>query len=328
MGGDGGSFSHRTEMVRTKGFKFLRNLGGMGYTPNTQIREGDERLGKNESRDLRSSACAYSQEKLQPPLLACRIGRLYNKEAVIKALLEKALPPHMRHVKSLKDMKELRVEINASTGFPVCPITNADLSSGVRASIVWPCGFIISNRALEAMTLKDGESNKLDSNSNSNSSNNKSTSVESGRPKIRGSFVCPMCAKEHDATEDLIPLSPDEEETSQLLEKALLQQQAKLAAKKKNKAAAAAAGPSAASGSSTVTPSSAQTDAKEEAEKPKATTPENTTGTPASHASNKRKHEVLAPLPTSKLLRDWVLEAEAADLPPPANSSKHRKVVA
>lgn len=61
MGGDGGSFSHRTEMVRTKGFKFLRNLGGMGYTPNTQIREGDERLGKNESRDLRSSACAYSQ---------------------------------------------------------------------------------------------------------------------------------------------------------------------------------------------------------------------------------------------------------------------------
>lgn len=135
-----------------------------------------------------------------------------------------------------------------------------------------------------------------------------------------------MCAKEHDATEDLIPLSPDEEETSQLLEKALLQQQAKLAAKKKNKAAAAAAGPT--SGSSTVTPSSAQTDAKEETEKTKATTPENITGMPASHASSKRKHEILAPLPTSKLLRDWVLEAEAADLPPSANSAKHRKVAA
>lgn len=61
MGGDGGSFSGRAEMVRTKGYKFLRNLGGMGYTPNTQIRAGDERLGKNENRDLRTSACALSE---------------------------------------------------------------------------------------------------------------------------------------------------------------------------------------------------------------------------------------------------------------------------
>lgn len=60
MGGDGGSFSGRAEMVRTKGFKFLRNLGGMGYTPNTQIREADERFGKNENRDIRTRACAYS----------------------------------------------------------------------------------------------------------------------------------------------------------------------------------------------------------------------------------------------------------------------------
>lgn len=61
MGGDGGSFSGRAEMVRTKGFKFLRNLGGMGYTPNTQIRAGDERLGRNENRDLQNSACALSE---------------------------------------------------------------------------------------------------------------------------------------------------------------------------------------------------------------------------------------------------------------------------
>lgn len=57
------------------------------------------------------SFCLLVQEKLQPPLLACRIGRLYNKEAVIKALLEKALPAHMKHVKSLKDMKEVQVDV-------------------------------------------------------------------------------------------------------------------------------------------------------------------------------------------------------------------------
>lgn len=55
--------------------------------------------------------CLILQEKLKPPLLACRIGRLYNKEAVIRALLEKALPPHMRHIKSLKDMKDCDVEV-------------------------------------------------------------------------------------------------------------------------------------------------------------------------------------------------------------------------
>lgn len=110
MGGDGGSFSGRAEMVRTKGFKFLRNLGGMGYTPNTQIRAGDERLGKNENRDLQNSTCALSEEKLRPPLVACRVGRLYNKEKVITAMLEKSLPPHMKHVKSLKDVKECAIE--------------------------------------------------------------------------------------------------------------------------------------------------------------------------------------------------------------------------
>ncbi|CDI83858.1 hypothetical protein, conserved [Eimeria acervulina] len=320
MGGDGGSFSHRTEMVRTKGFKFLRNLGGMGYTPNTQIRAGDERFGKNESRDLRTSACAFSQEKLQPPLLACRIGRLYNKEAVIKALLEKALPAHMKHVKSLKDMKEVQVDINAETGFPVCPITKADLSSGVRACIIWPCGFIVSNRAIEAMTQKDGDGSKQDS-SSSSSNNNSSSNVESGRPKIRGSFVCPMCSKEHDASEDLIPLSPDEEETSALLEKALQQQQAKQAAKKKNKAAAAAAGSN--SGAST-SPEAAP----KEGEKPQSPNPENEKETESAHSINKRRNEAPLPLPTSKRLKDWVLEAEVAALPPPTSSTKQRKVAA
>ncbi|OEH76702.1 duf602-domain-containing protein [Cyclospora cayetanensis] len=181
MGGDGGSFSGRAEMVRTKGFKFLRNLGGMGYTPNTQIRAGDERFGRNENRDLRTSTCALSEEKLRPPLVVCRVGRLYNKEKVITAMLEKALPPHMKHIKSLKDMKECRIEVNAATGFPICPITKADLSSGVRASIIWPCGFIVSNRALEAMTQKDAEI-----------SHPEHKISDSGKPRIKGTFVCPI----------------------------------------------------------------------------------------------------------------------------------------
>lgn len=61
MGGDGGSFAGRVDVVRTKGYKFMRNLGGMGYTPNQQVRETDERLSKNESRELQNSTCALSE---------------------------------------------------------------------------------------------------------------------------------------------------------------------------------------------------------------------------------------------------------------------------
>ncbi|CDJ45345.1 DUF602-domain-containing protein, related [Eimeria tenella] len=299
MGGDGGSFSGRAEMVRTKGFKFLRNLGGMGYTPNTQIRAADERFGKNENRDIRTRACAYSAEKLKPPLLACRIGRLYNKEAVIKALLEKTLPPHMRHIKSLKDMKDCDVEINAETGFPVCAVTKADLSSGVRGCIIWPCGHVVSNRALDAMTQKDGEGSRPDVGNN-----------QSGKPKIRGVFTCPMCSKEHNAEEDLIPLSPDEEETVALLEKALANRAVK--EKKKNAKTPAGGEPEAAG------PSSASTsppDNTKQIEKP---------SPPQSNAETEK--EELRGVFVPKRLRDWVLESEPVVLP--TSTAKRRKAAA
>ncbi|KAL8427603.1 hypothetical protein Efla_005778 [Eimeria flavescens] len=300
MGGDGGSFSGRAEMVRTKGFKFLRNLGGMGYTPNTQIRAGDERLGKNENRELQNSACALSEEPLKPPLVACRIGRLYNKEKVISAMLEKSLPPHMKHVKSLKDMKDCSVEINAATGFPICPITKADLSSGVRASIIWPCGFVVSNRALEAMVNKDSETSRPEVDSK-----------EAGKPKIKGSFICPMCSKEHSTADDLIPLSPDEEEIPALLEKALAQQQGKRVAKKqratKPEAAASAADQSTPPGKSGVS--------AEGEKKPRKTQP-------AGEAPQENVSKALPP----KRIRDWVLEFEGGIATPA--EPKQRKVTA
>ncbi|KAL8275965.1 hypothetical protein Esti_000081 [Eimeria stiedai] len=301
MGGDGGSFSKRTEMVRTKGFKFLRNLGGMGYTPNTQIRAGDERLGKNENRDLQNSACALSEEPLKPPLVACRLGRLYNKESVINAMLEKSLPPHLKHVKSLKDMKELKVEINADTGFPVCPITKADLSSGVRASIIWPCGFLISNRALEAMTNKDSESARPEPGSK-----------EGGRPKVKGSFVCPMCSEEHDAGEDLIPLSPDEDKIPALLEKALAQQQGKKAAKKQKAAKGESALPPA---DQAAVPAATPIDPKSKGDK-------EASQSLAREESNEKLPRGTPP----KRIRDWVLEFESRAAP--IAEIKQRKVAA
>jgi hypothetical protein len=37
MGGDGGSIPKRADVVRTSGYRFIRNLGGLGYLPNSQV---------------------------------------------------------------------------------------------------------------------------------------------------------------------------------------------------------------------------------------------------------------------------------------------------
>ncbi|KAF8819554.1 hypothetical protein IE077_000839 [Cardiosporidium cionae] len=150
MGGDGGSIPKRSDMVRTVGYKFIRNLGGMGYSPNVQIKRGNEQFSRNELRNLRWSRCSISQNPLRRPIVVCRLGNLYNKETVLSRLLEKNLPPQAQHIKSLRDIRELvDVKINSKTGFLVCPISLLELEGGVKGYCIWTCGCVISQRALE-----------------------------------------------------------------------------------------------------------------------------------------------------------------------------------
>eukprot|EP00443_Scrippsiella_acuminata_P035064 CAMPEP_0115367038 /NCGR_PEP_ID=MMETSP0270-20121206/105114_1 /TAXON_ID=71861 /ORGANISM="Scrippsiella trochoidea, Strain CCMP3099" /LENGTH=46 /DNA_ID= /DNA_START= /DNA_END= /DNA_ORIENTATION= len=43
--------------------------------------------------------CWLSQETLRDPVVACRLGNLYNKEALIGALLNKSVPQEVAHVR-------------------------------------------------------------------------------------------------------------------------------------------------------------------------------------------------------------------------------------
>ncbi|NXD20814.1 RTF2 protein, partial [Spelaeornis formosus] len=60
--------------------------------------------------------CALSQEELRPPLVACELGRLYNKDAVIEYLLDKSPEKTPKeaasHIKSIKNVTELRLVEN------------------------------------------------------------------------------------------------------------------------------------------------------------------------------------------------------------------------
>ena len=57
-----------------------------------------------------------SQEMLRRPVVACELGRLYNKDAIIEFLLakssEKALGKAASHIKSIKNVTELRLSDN------------------------------------------------------------------------------------------------------------------------------------------------------------------------------------------------------------------------
>jgi hypothetical protein len=60
--------------------------------------------------------------------VGCKLGLLYNKEHLIRALLDKKMPKSFRHITSLKDVKELNVTINDKAASQeelkiLCPIT-------------------------------------------------------------------------------------------------------------------------------------------------------------------------------------------------------------
>lgn len=58
---------------------------------------------KNSELSFRWRHCTITQDPLRSPIVACGLGRLYNKDSVIENLLNKTpMPENASHVKSLK----------------------------------------------------------------------------------------------------------------------------------------------------------------------------------------------------------------------------------
>ncbi|XP_065379400.1 replication termination factor 2 isoform X1 [Macaca nemestrina] len=96
MGCDGGTIPKRHELV--KGPKKV------------------EKVDKDAELVAQWNYCTLSQEILRRPIVACELGRLYNKDAVIEFLLdksaEKALGKAASHIKSIKNVTELKLSDN------------------------------------------------------------------------------------------------------------------------------------------------------------------------------------------------------------------------
>ncbi|XP_010733034.1 replication termination factor 2 [Larimichthys crocea] len=150
MGCDGGTIPKRHELV--KGPKKV------------------EKVDKNAELAAKWKYCALSQEKLRRPIVACDLGRLYNKDAVIEYLLDKtAERPNAEavvHIRGTKDIKELNLTDNPEwegerrnakgdryedihCGMFICPVVGLEMNGKHRFCYLQTCGCVFSDRAMK-----------------------------------------------------------------------------------------------------------------------------------------------------------------------------------
>ncbi|ESN96033.1 hypothetical protein HELRODRAFT_135186, partial [Helobdella robusta] len=153
MGCDGGTIPKRGELVQKK--------------------KKEEKIEKKDSLNTKWRHCAMSQEPLQKPIVACELGRLFNKESIIKYLIDKSSGPSssrgstFSYIRNLKDLKELKLMKNPAHKDEVdkigqgskvaeyfCPISGLEMSGNYKFQYLWSCGCVFSERALKE--IRDG----------------------------------------------------------------------------------------------------------------------------------------------------------------------------
>lgn len=158
MGCDGGTIPTRDELVKLK--------------------KKPEQRDKDGHRLYKWQHCAISQEPLRKPVVACELGRLYNKESVIELLLNKDrsnAPANTEHMEKLKDVVELQLTINPTydvkkksvgdgVGYNdalscpwICPVTGLEMNGRFKFVFSWTTGKVIAERAVKVLAKDPAE---------------------------------------------------------------------------------------------------------------------------------------------------------------------------
>lgn len=155
MGGDGG--------VIASNRKYMRGAGTADHTADT-ARGGNDKDVTLEKEELmrQMKTCAVSGQPIvyggKQPIVVCPFGRLYHKEAVVQALLERKQhdDARIRHIRGLKDLHEARFHVVDEK--PSCPITGLELNGLVPAYVLVPGSTnsdappnVVSERAIKEM---------------------------------------------------------------------------------------------------------------------------------------------------------------------------------
>lgn len=163
MGCDGGTIPTRDELVKTK--------------------KKPEQKDQDSVRLYKWQHCHLTQQKLTKPIVACELGFLYNKEAIIEKLLDsKANKDSTQnkndigsHIRSLKDIRELQLTDNPAFrhggkndaqvgdgGYNdrlkspyVCPIAGLEMNGKFKFVFDWNKGKVLSERGHKIVMKND-----------------------------------------------------------------------------------------------------------------------------------------------------------------------------
>ncbi|CAD6944423.1 unnamed protein product [Tilletia controversa] len=207
MGADGGSIPRRDELVRTRG----RDASSAAQDPALLLR-------------ALWTLCALSRTSLSKPIVSDAMGRLYNKEAVVRFLLGRADPGAERdpvdeavagHLKGLKDLRELTLEPNpayrrrgspssssssadaaaaaaaadeATGPFPfVCALTQKELNGKMRFVYLRSCGCVLAESGLRTVAAAGSSSAPISASA--------LTAVKREEGVKLKQHDCPLCSK-------------------------------------------------------------------------------------------------------------------------------------
>eukprot|EP00884_Botryococcus_braunii_P009402 jgi/Botrbrau1/18463/Bobra.0072s0046.1 len=154
----------------------LRGGGGDGGSTGAESRSSylemyqDKKPDKvNPAEELRArwTTCRLSGLPLSPPCCVDELGFLFNKEAVIQALMDKAIPKGLAHISSLKHLTDLqltrtssrecaRPAVTTARNFQpgneaefACPITGLEMNGKYRFVVLLGSGHVISEKAVK-----------------------------------------------------------------------------------------------------------------------------------------------------------------------------------
>lgn len=150
MGGDGGVAAIQRRFFR-------------GYKDPSEASDGKN---VKESQRNKTRVCALTGQRLTNPIVACELGYLYNKEALLNAMLENSLGQSFSHIRGLRDVVTLRLSPNPSfdeskevsgeySAMFVCPVTLTEFNGNHPFVVIWTTGHVLSERAVREMSNEE-----------------------------------------------------------------------------------------------------------------------------------------------------------------------------
>lgn len=97
--------------------------------------------------------CALSRAPLSEPLASDALGRIFNKESIIRYILDRDafgdVSKEIPHINSLKDVVELK--IGKSDGKFICEVTRRDMNGQTKFVYPSTCGHVFAAEALKSI---------------------------------------------------------------------------------------------------------------------------------------------------------------------------------